>query len=118
MNRAYETVQHELGNSIAYSEVLLKALPSALRQMKQIEKDLRVVEYDYHRGDGVSEKEYKAILKRWEDFTNGFWKLQSTIYKLSQSVQDLNHSSYAVEGEIEKASPGRVARRFAMNRAL
>ena len=113
MNRAYETVQRELGLSIKHSEALLKILPDALRRMKQVEKDLRVVEYDYHRGDGVSEREYKAILKRWEDFTNGFWDFSSTIYNLSHSVEDLNHSSYAVEGEIEKASPGRVAHRYA-----
>jgi hypothetical protein len=32
--------------------------------MKQVAKDLRVVEYDYHRGDGVPEREYKAMAKR------------------------------------------------------
>jgi hypothetical protein len=115
MKREYENTQREIGIAIRQSEELMKFIPSLLKDLKQSQKDLSVVEYDAHRGDGVSEREYKAIQKRFENLVNKIAKtgVRRRCRLLREAYEEIEESSYLVVEEIEKASPGRVANRYA-----
>ncbi len=115
MNQTYQTTQQEIEIALRQGGLLLKVLPGLLRELKQAAKDLRVVEYDYHRGDGVSVREYKAIEKRYEKIAATFANsgVRSQCRLLREAFEHIEETSYLITEEIEKASPGRVARRYA-----
>lgn len=115
MKIIYRTTQNEIDLALDQGKVLLKDLPGLLRQMKQVATDLRVVEYDQHRGDGVSEREYKDIQKRYGKLIDTIVKTSAAgrCRRLHAAFAEIEHSSYLIEEEIEKASPGRVANRYA-----
>jgi hypothetical protein len=119
MKREYETTQNKIDLALGQGKALLKDLPGLLQQMKQVATDLRVVEYDQHRGDGVSEREYKDIQKRFGKLINALVKTsaEGRCRVLQTAFSEIEHSSYLIEDELlearGRASYGKVANRYA-----
>lgn len=118
MNVVYQNTQTEFAIAVKQGEALLKALPALLRKMKQVETDLRVVEYDHHRGDGVSEREYMAIAKRYEELFDVLIKSRAKmrckmLYDAFDHIEDtfnLMEDHFTLP---DLGAPSRVARRYA-----
>lgn len=119
MNREYENTQAEIDLAVDQGKALLKDLPGLLQQMKQVATDLRVVEFDQHRGDGVSEWEFKGIQKRFGKLIDAIAKssAEGRCRVLQTAFSEIEHTSYIVEAELLEAaisaSPNRIAARYA-----